>query len=334
MAFEIISFEDNMLDQAASLLADRHRQDRLAQPDLPSRFEDPKEAGIALASARQRKYARGVAAVDGSRIVGFMTSDLDLNALWGRSAWVRPAGYAVAKGQDPELLRDLYAVLGTAWVKAGCFFHFVLVPAGAVELAKIWFSLSFGIEHVRAIQPLENFHLEQPDLPTGVAIRRLGPDDGQIMADFSDVIWSHQVQAPVWAIHLPEASDRQGWTELAEDPEVVAWLATLNSKPAATQSYYPSELGVDLLFVPEHTAHLAAAGTQPWARCRGLMSALTHNGLADIYAKGFLWCETDWRSTNLLSSRYWPRQGFKPAMYRLARRIDPRIAWANGQYTL
>jgi hypothetical protein len=272
-----------------------------------------------------------VAAVDGSRLLGYLIGDLDINTMWGRSAWVRPAGYAVAEGQSVELLRDLYAVLGDRWVKTGCFFHFVLIPAKAEELAKTWFSLCFGIEHVHAIRSLEGVSLDKPVLPAGVEIRQLGPEDGELIAGFSDVIWKHQVLAPVWAIHLPESDDRQGWAELAEDPTVAAWLATLDGQPAAAQSYYPSELGEDLLFVPENCAHLAAAGTRPWARKRGLMQALTRTGLADSYSKGFRWCETDWRSTNLLSSRYWPKHGFQPACYRLARRIDSRITWANGQ---
>jgi hypothetical protein len=36
-----------------------------------------------------------------------------------------------------------------------------------------------------------------------------------------------------------------------------------------------------------------------------------------------------WRSTNLLTARFWPRQGFRPVAYRLVRRVDQRIAWAN-----
>jgi ribosomal protein S18 acetylase RimI-like enzyme len=334
MAFEIIPFQDEMFQHAAVLLAARHRQNRLNQPDLPALYEELAGAERALMVARQRKYAQGVAAIDGSQLLGFLTGDLEIDTHWGRSAWVRPAGYAVAEGQSPELLRDLYAVLGDQWLKAGCFFHFVLAPAQATELTRVWFSLSFGIEHVRAIQSLENLPPGKSVLPAGVQIRQLGPEDRELIADFSNVIWTHQVLAPVWAIQLPEGAQREGWAELAEDPQVVAWLATLDGKPAATQSYYPSEQGEDMLFVPEQTAHLAVAGTRPWARRHGLMRALTQNGLADIYAKGFHWCETDWRSTNLLSSRYWPRQGFKSALYRLTRRIDPRITWANGQIQL
>jgi len=49
-------------------------------------------------------------------------------------------------------------------------------------------------------------------------------------------------------------------------------------------------------------------------------------------ANGYRYCEVDWRSTSLQAGRFWPRRGFRPMVYRLARRIDPRIAWANGNF--
>ena len=334
MAIEIIPFQAEHLDQAVRLLAYRFGQYRLKQPELPARYAEPLSARQALEAALQRKHAAGMAAIQGSRLLGYMIGDLDISELWGRSGWVRTAGYALADDQDPELLRDLYAEVSRPWVEAGCFGHHVQVPAEDAGLAKLWFSLSFGIQHVRGLQQLAPSGLEEPVLPPGVAIRQVGPEDRDLVASFSDVIWKHQVGAPVWAIHPPEANDREGWAELADDPEVVAWVATLDGRPAATQSYYPSELGEDLMLVPEKCVHLAAAATRPWARRRGIMAALTQQGLADIYERGYRWCETDWRSTNLLSSRYWPRKGFKPAIYRLARQIDPRISWANGRTSL
>ena len=36
------------------------------------------------------------------------------------------------------------------------------------------------------------------------------------------------------------------------------------------------------------------------------------------------------QGTNLLSSRHWPGLGFSPVAYRLVRKVDPRIAWADG----
>ena len=38
---------------------------------------------------------------------------------------------------------------------------------------------------------------------------------------------------------------------------------------------------------------------------------------------------TDWRITNLASSTFWPKCGFKPVAYRMVRYINSNIAWAN-----
>ncbi|GEM_PF-5461352 len=39
--------------------------------------------------------------------------------------------------------------------------------------------------------------------------------------------------------------------------------------------------------------------------------------------------QSDRERTPLLSPRFWPHRGFTPALYRLVRRIDARIAWAH-----
>jgi hypothetical protein len=56
------------------------------------------------------------------------------------------------------------------------------------------------------------------------------------------------------------------------------------------------------------------------------MTALTQRAFAWARAEGFETCLTDWRSTNPLSSAFWPRFGFEPAAYRLHRTIDARAA--------
>lgn len=125
------------------------------------------------------------------------------------------------------------------------------------------------------------------------------------MAAMSDVIWQTQVQAPVWSVMTPESLEEQatGWAE-------------------------PS---VDNLLIPEACLHLAVAGTRETARGQGIGACLTRYGLAHARAAGYRCCEADWRSTNLLAARFWPRQGFQPLVYRFVRRVDPRSAWADGR---
>lgn len=332
MPTEIIPFHTDLIPAAGALLAQRHQRDRAALPELSVRFEDPAQARTAVAAAWQRTGASGVAALNGGRLVGYLIGDLVVDPPWERSAWVRLAGCALAPDQSLELIRDLYAVLGVRWVASGCFAHFAVIPAADPGLAHTWFTLSFGIEQVHALAGLAGFDLVGPADPPGVEIRRTGPNDRDTLAELSDVIWRYQVGAPVWGITLPEseAESRAGWAELVDDPTATVWLAFYQGEAVGCQGYFPAESFDDDLLIPEQCTYLTVAGTREKVRGRGIGQALTRHGLVHAQTSGYHYCLTNWRSTNLLASRFWPRQGFHPAAYRLVRRIDSRIAWANG----
>ncbi|MBE0696641.1 MAG: GNAT family N-acetyltransferase, partial [Anaerolineaceae bacterium] len=115
-----------------------------------------------------------------------------------------------------------------------------------------------------------------------------------------------------------------------EDPDATVWLALLDGELVGMQGYWPAEEGDDGLLVPEKCTNLLVGGTREGSRGKGIGTLLTKHGLYHAHKTGYRYCETDWRSTNLLSSRFWPRWGFRPVAYRLVRRIDRRAVWANG----
>jgi ribosomal protein S18 acetylase RimI-like enzyme len=45
--------------------------------------------------------------------------------------------------------------------------------------------------------------------------------------------------------------------------------------------------------------------------------------LHEAQRAGFETIELDWRATNLLASRFWPRRGFRPTHLRLRRDVQP-----------
>ncbi|HSN76191.1 MAG TPA: GNAT family N-acetyltransferase [Anaerolineae bacterium] len=331
MNIDIVSFQDKHIDEAGALLAERHRRDRLSVPELPSRFDYPAVAAAAVAATWQQAGVSGVAAQHASHLAGYMLGRRVIDETWGRSAWVRPSGCALAPDEDAELARELYAALAAPWVDQGIFNHFAVLPVADPASLQAWFSLSFGIEQVYALADLAQIPLPPAPSTPGLMIRRAGPEDRQMLADFSDIIWRHQVQAPMWGVMLPEVvtEQRTGWAELADDANVTVWLAFLDGEPVGCQGYWPAEPGGDDLLTPDGCCELSVAGTRPHARGRGVGTALTHHGLRHAREAGYRFCLTDWRSTNLLAARFWPRQGFRPMAYRLARRIDQRIAWAN-----
>jgi GNAT superfamily N-acetyltransferase len=72
---------------------------------------------------------------------------------------------------------------------------------------------------------------------------------------------------------------------------------------------------------PPGAAFLAWAGTRPEVRGSGAGLALTQAALAWAHPRGHEVMVTDWRVTNLLSSRFWPARGFRTTFLRLYRSI-------------
>jgi ribosomal protein S18 acetylase RimI-like enzyme len=336
----LIPFVDEHLPAAAELLALRHRAHRAAAPLLPARFAEPAAALAALEAAWRKAGTTGVAAFAGERLAGFMLGTAKDDALRGRHAWIPLAGHGLAPDAEAGLGQDLYAALAARWAGAGYFNHFVLVPATDRAALDAWFGLGFGQEQVHAFLPLGsgagNHASGAPapgtPAPAGVEIRRASPDDLASLLDVADLISTHQALSPCFAAFLPEArlDWPEGWAELLADPKTDVWLALEAGRVLSFQAYVPAEPSDSNLLEPEGCVLLEVAATRPEARGRRLNRLLTTHGLAAAEAAGYTCCLTDWRATNLLSSRFWPRQGFKPAVCRLSRRIDPRIAWAQG----
>jgi GNAT superfamily N-acetyltransferase len=104
------------------------------------------------------------------------------------------------------------------------------------------------------------------------------------------------------------ADDR--WLELVaeRDGRVVGWLS-LYHRPEGD------------LRVPAGNVDLAFAATRGEVRGSGVGLALSNHALAWAAEHGYRSVTVDWRMVNLLSSRFWPRRGFRPQYLRLYRSV-------------
>jgi GNAT superfamily N-acetyltransferase len=317
---EVVPFSEEHLEDAARLLAARHARHRKAEPLLPARFEAPEAAQDELAHAWRAEDSSGAVAFRGGRLVGYLIGAPRDSGDWGENMWVEMAGHAV---EDAEEVRDLYATAAARWFDEERRRHYALVPANDSGLIDAWFRLGFGHQQghgVREVPPHTEVHL-----PEGFEIRAPYEEDIEQLVPIDVALPTHQRSSPVFSTRpLPTVDAiREEWRKTLAGSEERLLIGCLDGKPVACWSVCAAELSSHYsgLGLPERASYLAFASTLPEARGSGIGVALTDASLAAAAEDGYTSMITDWRVTNLVASRFWPKRGFRPAFYRLYRSI-------------
>lgn len=304
------------LPAAAALLAQRHRRHRAALPLLSPDFEDAAEAEKALPSLVE---ASGAAAFRDGKMVAYVLGAPKTNPVWGPNMWIESAGTAAT---EPEALRDAYAVAATRWVDEGHKAQYVLVPATDRDLVQAWFRLGFGQQHAHAIRSVGT---AVSPLPDGLSIRRAARDDIPLLAELDVALPFHQGQSPTFSAGvLPTVEESAAdWESDFDDPAFATFVAerdgsVIGSAIGCALSKSSSHIGPAR---PDNAGFLGFAAVLPAARGYGAGRALGETILAWCGEAGFSSAVTDWRVTNLLSSRAWPALGFQESFLRLHRLI-------------
>jgi GNAT superfamily N-acetyltransferase len=318
---DIRPIEPADLDGAATLLADRHRRHRLAEPLLDPAYEDPSAARAEIEKLLAIEGAAGWTARRGDAVVGYVIGTAKTDATWGRNVWVDPAGHA-ATGLD--VVRALYKVAADAWAREERFNQHVLVPATDAALVDAWFTLDFGQQHVHAVR--ENPPADIRVVPRSeLRIRRATRDDIPILAELELVLPRHMVGAPVFS-KLPIQPIEEILEEIRDDfddPKYM-WLVAEHDGEVVGDAIGLSlehSPGNSSLIRPASAGFLGYAAVLPEARGLGVGRALGEAVMGWSRDAGYGAVATDWRSTNIEADRTWRALGFRPTFRRLHRSI-------------
>jgi ribosomal protein S18 acetylase RimI-like enzyme len=305
----IVSFAERHLDPAASLLEERHGRHREAEPLLPADVD----FGAEVEALWKKEGSSGAFAAEGY-LLGTRLDDS-----WGPNVWIEFAGHAV---REPELVRDLYEFASGRWVDEGRTRHYVYVPSSDLALVDAWFRLGFGAQHAFAIRELVD---EPASAVPGVVVREAEERDVDEMVAIGPELGRHQSLSPVFAAFRPD-DPVELQAEILEDiekPEIGNLVAEVDGRVVGNFVVVPIEMsgGHVGLARPRGLAHLGFAAVLPEARGSGAGLELTSASFAWARARGYRAMVTDWRVTNLLSSRFWPKRGFRTTFLRLYRSI-------------
>ncbi len=312
---EIRAFAEDHLDAAGALLSARHRAHRRAEPLLSGRFEAAEAARAEVASLWEQADTAGAVAVRDGQEVGFLLGTRKDDATWGANVWVEAAGYAV---DEPEIARDLYAVAAQQWVDAGRTRHYALVPA-LDDQVDAWFRLGFGAQQAHGLKEVEQ-------RPWSPGARRAEHGDLDALVEQAPLVGRHQALAPTFSGISPEEDEADLRAMIVEDisnDELGELVYERDGRVIAGFEIVPVEKASMHrgLAQPDDAACLGWAASLPDVRGSGAGLALTDAAFAWAHEHGYKSLVTDWRETNLLSSRFWPARGFRRSFLRLYRSI-------------
>jgi ribosomal protein S18 acetylase RimI-like enzyme len=314
---ELQPFSPEHLSDAGRLLADRHARHREVEPLLSPRYEDPAVAQQAVAEIADAEGASGAVALDGGKVVGYLLGAPKATDTWGPNMWVEAAGHAV---DDAETLRDLYGFAAVRWVDEGRTAHYALAPAHDSNLLDAWWRVGFGQQHMHAIQPA----VDEPfDRPERVVVRRAARSDIPALAALEVALPQHQELSPVFSAgHAPSLEETVAeWEADFDDPAFAVFVAerdglVVGSAVGCSIEKSSAHKGLSR---PDSAGFLGFAAVFPEHRGLGAGRALGEAVIWWSAQAGYPSIVTDWRVTNLLSSRAWPALGFRNTFVRLHR---------------
>lgn len=307
------------------LLIERQKIERESFPDLLNPNPNRAKTRKTLEKLFDSGKVIGAAGFQNGELLGFLLGRVMVDTRNGRYVSVPYEGMAIREDQSFELLRELYTHASPLWLEQGCFNHSVLVPLGNPVYYEGFQQLSFAIEQVHALMRIQDYKPFQnlPDLNVRIAEKK----DSEALACMSGIITQCQNAAPSFVPAYPEVVEmiREGFRGLAEEENDIVLIA---EKYGEVLGFHDYEIIDSDLMIPDGGIGLDVAGTcQSW-RGKGVGKNLVNEGCRVLKEKGFSTIKTDWRITNLSSSRFWPKCGFKPVAYRMARSLDEHIAWA------
>lgn len=306
----IVPFSDEHVE-AAALLAARHERHRGAEPLLPEEVVFRAQ----IEAEWRADGASGVIAFRGHAPIGYLFAR-PMPYGHGGATWMLAGIGGHAVGGEPELARDLYAAAGAVWFDEGHLRHAVFVPASDAALVDSWFRLSFGASAVLATRETA----PEPAFDSGVEIRPGRPEDLEASARLDRAMRESMVPSPSFSQRSFTSEEEyvEDWRDTWDDERFIHFVAERDGRVVGHSLLYkrPRDLRV-----PENSIDLANASTFPELRGGGVGRALTAHVLAWAHEAGYPVMVTDWRMTNLLASRFWPKRGFRPTFVRLYRAL-------------
>jgi len=307
---DIVPFEAAHAPAAAHAFVTELRALRRRVPALSAAFQDH------VAVTERLSHARGYAAVEDGRLVGYLTSSHPLARFrrTGRTgAYVPEWGHAVIHPNVAGVYNALHRQASRAWVADGCGVHAISILAHQPAVLDTWFRAGFGLAIVDAVRPTSALGAVAPP---GVRLRTATAGDAPDLADLDVEHVRHYAQPPMFMVS-PPATAEEGWRRFLDTEGNVALLVEDGDGPFGFMRF-TREFDGAAIMQDASGAFVSGAYVRPQRRQRGVAAALLDAGLQHLRQRGLRTCALDFESFNPEASAFWLRH-FTPVCMSLMR---------------
>ncbi len=330
--------EQSDIPACGALLAARHVRDSERLPAMTESLKSPATAAVAVQGEAFGSRKDSVVAVREGEVVGFLAGermllppDLYVSLyIEHHSASIGNLAHAVAPDFDAtDMYRRMYSALAGEWIRNGYFSHTVHIAPGDADVQEAWVSLGFGRKTTAAVRPTGP--VETTEGPT-FEIHRAAAEDIDVVSSLERTLAQHHAAAPIFWPYLRETDDsfRKHQLELISDPTSAYFVAYEGGRAMGMQTFVKPGYTPETVD-SESTVYLYEGVVEPEARGSGLGTGLLAHSMAWAREQGYANCCLHFASDNPSGAAFWLGQGFVPVEHTMVRRVDERIAWADGR---
>lgn len=322
MMYEAIEIKEMQCEYVKSVVELFYERQQFERNYLSESYFNDEHKKI-LAKRLEEKISEnqmiGLCFFEENQLIGYLFSEVIISSRSGTYAYVPYEGVAVKQGKSSDFIRYMYAQIALRWIQLGCYDHSICVPLGDTIYFEAFLHLSFAIEQVHAILDLTEFKMFDTD--SSVSVRYVQDSDRVMLQKMSNIISDTQSASPSFVPLKAEymAMLNEGYGNLVDSDDIVL-IAEKQNKVVGFSVYEVPSFDIML---PEDCLILDVAGVVPEYGRGGVGKQLMNYGYLMAKGRGVKYLKTDWRITNLSSSGFWSKCGFKKIAYRMSRYIDP-----------
>lgn len=273
---------------------------------------------LSLFLEKRVKEGRGVVALSGGDVVGYMVYD---NFIFhgAEIVYCPIIGHSSVEPERVRIYQNMYKCLSNLWVNKYILDHIFTFFESDTQLKKGLYQLGFGLYAVDAYRFNEPIQSD-----CDVSIQKASLRNVNDIIRLDDEFRSYAQEAPFFLVK--EKENREYYEDFIDDIDSEVFIAKDCGETVGFMSIRKSNEDDIITLASQNTGRIDELGAyvQPSNRGQGIGTGLLKAVINWCGEQGIDRIHVDYESANLYASNFWPKH-FTPIMYSVKRRVNQDI---------